>query len=69
MSKLLYGIRNGYNIIGTLWENEKLGKILVTTGEKIDLNYNLEIKNAETEEYEESIDLKDFLLECLPIKE
>lgn len=67
MSKLLYGVRNGDNIIGCLWENEKLGKVFVSTGKPIDLNFDLEIRNAETMEDEKFIDLKDFILECLSI--
>lgn len=68
MSKLLYGIRNGDNIM-TLWENEKLGKVLITDG-KLDLTHDLEIINAETMNAEEFVDLRDFLLECMPqIKE
>ena len=69
MAKLLYGVRNGNNIIGCLWENEKLGKVFVSTGELIDLNHDLEIRNAETMEDERVIDLKEFLLECLPIRQ
>jgi hypothetical protein len=68
MSKILYAVKNGDNIIGTLWENEKLGKVFVTTGEKIDLLHDLQIRSAETYQDEENIDLRDFILEVMPIK-
>jgi hypothetical protein len=65
MSKCLYGIRNGENIM-TLWENEKLGKVLITNG-KLDLTQDLLIRNAETMKDEACIDLKDFILEVFPV--
>ena len=69
MSKVKYGIVNGNETIGLFWENEKLGNVLVTyPNVKIDMNYDLEIRSAETGEMVNHVDLRDFLLESLPIE-
>lgn len=65
MSKAKYAIFNYQTHIGILWENEKLGKVFVTTGEKIDPNYDLEIYDCESNQKINNIDLRDFLLETL----
>ena len=69
MSKAKYAIRNGQDVVGLLWENEKLGKVLVTYPDiKIDMNFDLEIWDIETHEVIDYIDLRDFLLESLPME-
>lgn len=66
MSNFKYAVLNDKIVIGTLWENEKLGKVFVTTEEKIDPNFDLEIYDSESQEQITHIDLRDFLLEVLP---
>jgi hypothetical protein len=68
MSKPTFAIRNGNNSIGILWETKELGKVLVTTGELIDPDHDLEIYDVQKGISVEFIDLRDFLLESLPIK-
>lgn len=69
MSKVTYAIRNGNYNIGLLWENEKLGKVLtIYPDAKVDMNCDLEIINAETGHMVNHIDLRDFLLETLPVE-
>jgi hypothetical protein len=65
MSKAKYVILNYQTHIGTLWENKKLGKIFVSTGEKIDPNFDLEVYDCESDQRIGNVDLKDFLLETL----
>lgn len=65
MSDAKYTIKNGDSILGILWENEKLGKVLVTDG-KVDMNFDLEIYDHSKNAYVKYIDLRDFLLEVLP---
>jgi hypothetical protein len=69
MSKVKYAILNGNQTIGLFWENEKLGNIFVTNPDvKIDLNWDLEIRDVKTGETVNSVDLRDFLLESLPLE-
>ena len=68
MSKAKYVIANGDGIIGVLWENEKLGKVLVTDG-KIDANHDLEIYEPMGGKPVKHVDLRDFLLEVLSVEE
>lgn len=65
MSKAKYAIRNGDNILGILWENDSLGKILVTSG-NIDPNFGLEIYDCDVHKVIKYVDLRDFLLEVFP---
>jgi hypothetical protein len=68
MSKPKYVIRNRESIIGLLWENDKLGNVLVTYPDtQIDLNQDLEIWDVESCKQVNHVDLRDFLLETLPL--
>lgn len=64
MSECKYGIKNGDKIIGTIWDT-KMGQIIVTTGEKIDLINPIEIRSVNGEDIN-NVDLLEFLYECLP---
>lgn len=67
MSKVKYAIITQEKQIGLLWENEKLGKVLVLeNGVKISFNQDLEIYNVDDEKLENHVDLRDFLLEIIP---
>lgn len=66
MSKPKYAVSNGGNVIGVLWEDDNLGKIFVSTGEKIDLAFDLKIMSIETSKKVDHIDLRDFILKALP---
>jgi hypothetical protein len=66
LSKAKLCVINGENVLGILWDHKQLGKVLVTTGEKLNINHDLVIRNIETGKNEKSIDLRDFLLEVLP---
>ncbi len=68
MSKSKYAVINGgnQNIVGILYENEKLGKVLVTNDVKIDMNCDIEIMDVFTGEVVNSIDLRDIILEAIP---
>lgn len=69
MSQAKYAIINNKTLIAVLYEDEKLGKVLVLEGEKVDLKWDLEIWDIEGNKSINFIDLKDFLLKVLPIKE
>jgi hypothetical protein len=66
--KLKYVISNHNYIIGRLWEDKNLGKVLVTTGENIDINFNLTIHDLQEGKEIEHVDLKEFLLTVLSKK-
>jgi hypothetical protein len=64
LSKAKFAVRNGDNVTGILWENEKLGKVFVQQG-TIDPNFDLEIYDLDTHKVVNHVDLRDFLLETL----
>lgn len=64
MSEVKFAVKNGDNILGVMWETELLGKVFVTNG-KLDINYNLEIRDFDGNDIE-NIDLKTLLMEILP---
>lgn len=67
MSEAKYIVINGDTILGVLWENESLGKVFVTDG-KIDLNFDLEIRDFTTGENVKNVDLREFILDVIPEK-
>lgn len=68
MSKPKYVVSNGNKITGILWENENLGKVFVLQNE-VDLNFDLEIFDIETNEYIDHVDLREFIFDALPFKQ
>lgn len=66
-SKLLYGIRDNCDFIGAVWETE-LGLIVSHQG-KLDLNSDLQIRCAKTQEDIKNVDLRNVLMSILPINE
>lgn len=64
MAELIYGIFNGDNFQGTMWET-KLGKIVTTQG-KIDISNELKVVDANTGKTVKDIDLLEVLMEILP---
>jgi hypothetical protein len=68
MSEVTHFVRNGDNITGILWNNENLGKVFVLMN-NVDMNFDLEISEATTGKIVKYVDLRDFLLEVLPIQD
>ena len=69
MTKAKYAILNGKDWNAVLWEDKKIGNVLITNGEEINLSWGLEIWDIEENKVVEYIDLKEFLLKVLPTKE
>ncbi len=65
-SKPLYGIWDGEDFAAIVWETE-LGKIVTCEG-KLNVNNNLIIKEADTNEDVDNIDLRNVLMSILPCK-
>jgi hypothetical protein len=68
MSDATHVVRNGDDITGVLWENKKLGRVFVLMSD-INANFDLEVIDLKTNGVVKHIDLRDFLLEALPVKE
>lgn len=64
MSKATYAIKNGDNLTGIMWENDKLGKVFIQK-EDIDPNFDLEVIDLDNGKIVKHVDLRDFLLEAL----
>lgn len=65
-SEAIYGFRDGEDFIGLVWETD-LGTVVSFEG-KLNLNNNLQIVSAETQEEVDSVDLRNMLMSILPIK-
>lgn len=64
MSKFKYAVKNGDNILGLMWEVDNGKEIFVTNG-KVDINYDLEIRDCDGNDIK-NVDLRELLMEILP---
>lgn len=65
MSKPRYFITDRNGVLGILWENENLGKVLVLENKnEIDFNQDIEVRDFNG--VVNHIDLRDFLYEIIP---
>jgi hypothetical protein len=68
VSKPLYAVRNGENVLGMLWETNSDKQVFVTLTNEIDINHDLEIWDIEINQYINNVDLHDLLMDVLPHK-
>ena len=68
MSKPLYTLCNREGVLGLLWENNNLGKVLVLYNGEIDFNCDWSIRNCDYNKNEDdiNIDLREFLYDIFP---
>jgi hypothetical protein len=64
-TKATHVISNADYILGILWEDKALGKVLVTTNAPINVNHDLTIKEVSTGKEVNHIDLREFLLRAV----
>jgi hypothetical protein len=65
-SKPIFGIHDGEDFLAMVWETD-LGKVVTMQG-KINPQMNLMIKDCETGEYVDEVDLRNVLMQILPYK-
>jgi len=68
MSKPLYALCNREGVLGLLWENNNLEKVLVLYNGEIDFNCDWSIRSCDYNKNEDdiNIDLREFLYDIFP---
>ena len=68
MSKPLYALCDREKVLGLLWENNNLGKVLVLYNGEMDFNNDWMIRNCDYNQNEDdiNIDLREFLYDIFP---
>jgi len=65
MAKFKYAVKNGDNVLGLMWDVGNGREVLVTYGDKLDLNHSLLVRDANGNDIKE-VEVIEMLNEILP---